>query len=334
MLIFLTALFLIILILSNEFGHFLAAKISGVRVDEFGVGFPPRLLSKKIGETEYSLNLLPLGGFVKIHGENASEQDLIEDFKRSLRSQTFPKKFFIIAAGVITNILVGWFAFSLVLGLGLPQKILVETTLAGSPADLAGIKPGEIIEEYSSVDTFLKYVDANRGQEIIINGKAVVPRIENPVGEGPLGITIVSSGIGSTPFPQNIWSGLKATFVTLGLIFSALGSFLVSILTGDLSAMGQVTGPVGVFGIIRDTSQLGYVYLVQLLGLISLNLAALNIIPFPALDGGRLLFIFLQRLFGERVLNRRLEAAVNTIGFLFLIALMMAVTVRDIMSLG
>ena len=333
MLTFLTILFLALLILGHEFGHFLAAKISKIRVNEFGVGFPPKLLSRKIGQTEYSLNALPFGGFVRIHGEDATNLDEIEYPEQSFHVQGFFKKIFVISAGVITNILIGWIAFSLVLGFGIPGGVMIESVVEGGPAYLAGIEAGETIGGFESANSFLTYVDSHRGQEIIINGKTVVPRLEVPEGEGPLGIIILPSGIESQPFPQNIWSGLKMTLKTLGLIFSALGSFLFSILTGNFGAVGQVTGPVGVFNIVRDAGQMGYIYLVQLLGLISLNLAVLNIIPFPALDGGRLLFIVLQRLFGDKILNRRLETMVNVVGFLFLMTLMIVVTIRDIINL-
>ncbi len=333
MLTFLTILFLALLILGHEFGHFLAAKISKIRVNEFGVGFPPKLLSKRIGQTEYSLNALPFGGFVRIHGENTIDLSEIEYPEQSFHFQGFFKKLFVISAGVITNILIAWIAFSLVLSFGIPGGVVIESVVEGGPAYLAGIEAGEVVEGFESADSFLAYVDSHRGQEIMLNGRTVIPRLEVPEGEGPLGISILPSGIKSQPFPQNIWSGLKMTFETLGLIFSALGSFLFSILTGNFSAVGQVTGPVGVFNIVRDAGQMGYIYLIQLLGLISLNLAALNTIPFPALDGGRLLFIILQRLFGDKVLSRRLEMVVNVVGFLFLMALMIAVTIRDIINL-
>lgn len=332
MLTFLTILFLALLILSHEFGHFLAAKISGIRVNEFGVGFPPKLFSRKIGQTEYSLNALPFGGFVKIHGEDAVNLAEIEYPERTFQAQGFFRKAFVISAGVIINILIGWITFSLVLGVGIPGGIVIEKVVEGGPADLAGIETGEIIEGFESADDFLAYIDSHRGEEIVINGKEMVPRVDVPEGQGPLGVSIVPSGIEPQPFPWNLWSGLKMTFSTLGLIFSALGSFLFSILTGNFSAVDQITGPVGVFSIVRDAGEMGYIYLVQLLGLISLNLAALNIIPLPALDGGRLLFITLQKFFGDKIMSRRLEVAVNVAGFLFLMALMIAVTIRDIIN--
>jgi regulator of sigma E protease len=333
MLTLLTILFLALLVLSHEFGHFLAAKIVKVRVNEFGIGFPPKILSRKIGETEYSLNAIPFGGFVRIHGEDALDINKIRYPEQSLHFQGFLKKVFVITAGVMTNIIIGWIAFSLVLSSGLPGGVMVESVVEGSPAHLAGIKAGETIEGFESTDVFLEYIGNNRGQEIIINGKTITPRLETPVGEGPLGISILPSGIESQPFPKNIWFGFKMTFEVLGLIFSALGTFLFNILTGNFSTVGQITGPVGVFNVVRDAGQLGNIYLIQLLGLISLNLAALNTIPFPALDGGRLSFIILQKLFGDKILNRRLEIVINAIGFIFLISLMIAVTIQDIINL-
>ncbi|MDD5711097.1 MAG: site-2 protease family protein [Candidatus Colwellbacteria bacterium] len=333
MLTLLTILFLALLILSHEFGHFLAAKILKIRVNEFGVGFPPKLFSKKMGGTEYSLNALPFGGFVRIYGEDTIDLSAIEDPEQSFHFQGFLKKILVVSAGVLTNILIGWVAFSIVLGFGISGGIIVGSVADGSPAFLAGIEAGETIEGFGSADDFLAYVDANRGQPILINDKTIVPRTEVPEGEGPLGISILPTGIEPQSFPQNIWSGLKMTFETLGLIFTALGSFLFNILTGNFGAVDQISGPIGVFNIVRDASQMGSVYFIQLLGLISLNLAALNTIPFPALDGGRFMFLALQKLFGDKMLNRRLEVVVNVVGFLFLMALMIAVTIRDIMNL-
>ncbi|MBU2101644.1 site-2 protease family protein [Patescibacteria group bacterium] len=333
MIIFLTIFFLAILILGHEFGHFIVAKMLKIKVEEFGIGFPPRLFARKFRETEYSLNLLPFGGFVRIYGEDALNTKEVKDKKRSFYYQSFIKKALVISAGVIINILIAWIAFSVVLSVGMPGGIFINDVVEGSPAYLAGFEAGEFIEGFESADEFLSYIDAHLGEEIVINDKAVTPRIDTPEGEGPLGIGILPSGIDPTPFPQNIWLGLKTALRTLGLIFIALGSMLFGALSGNFEALSQVSGPVGVFNIVKDAGQLGSIYFVQLVGIISLNLAALNTIPFPALDGGRLLFIALQKIFGDKILNKRTEIIINVAGFLFLIALMIAVTIKDIISL-
>ncbi|PIR97799.1 MAG: hypothetical protein COT89_02715 [Candidatus Colwellbacteria bacterium CG10_big_fil_rev_8_21_14_0_10_42_22] len=333
MLTFLTILFLALLILGHEFGHFIAAKISGIQVDEFGVGYPPKIFSKKMGKTEYSLNLLPFGGFVRIHGDSDINLKDTKNPERSFHYQPFWKKAFVILSGVLINILIGWIAFSIVLGVGIPGGIFIENVIEGSPADLAGLRAGEIIENYSSTDEFLKYVEDHQGEEIVINDKKITPRINVPEGEGPLGVVVVPSGIEPVPFPNNIGVAFQSAMRMFGLIFVAIGSFLFGILSGNFEALSQFTGPVGVFNIVREAGGLGAIYLIQLLGIISLNLAVLNIIPFPALDGGRLLFISLQKIFGEKILNRKTEVIINVAGFLFLIALMILVTIRDIINL-
>lgn len=328
-----TLAFLVILILGHELGHFLAAKLMGIRVDEFGIGFPPRVFAKQFGETKYSLNLLPFGGFVKIHGEDTSSGVAIEEPSRSYASQPLYKKVIVIVAGVIMNFVIGWAAFAAVLNQGIPQGVVIESVALNSPAELAGLSPGELIEGFSTPEELVEFIDANRGQEIVLNELRVTPRVEFPEGEGSLGISVLPSGIEKMGLFSSISRGFQVAANTMGAIFVALGSFIWGVLSGNFDVLSDVSGPVGVFTIVRDASSLGFVYLVQLLGLISLNLAVLNIIPFPALDGGRLLFVFLQKLFGEKRITRKLEVFVNVAGFAFLILLMIVVTIKDIISL-
>ncbi|MEX2054323.1 MAG: site-2 protease family protein [Candidatus Colwellbacteria bacterium] len=322
---------LILLIVAHEFGHFLAAKLLGIRVDEFGVGFPPRIFSKKWGETVYSLNWLPFGGFVKIFGEN--EQISGEDAKRSFATQAFWKKAIVILSGVLVNFLVGWIAFSAVFAIGTEPGVLIEQVAPGSPADDAGFIPGELIGGFGSAEQFLEYVNENRGETIVLNGKEVTPRIDAPENEGSLGIGFVFSEGLKLGFFESIQRGFVVAYQTLVAIFVALGGFLWGVLTGNFSVLGQVSGPVGVFVVVKQATELGAVYLIQLLGLISLNLAVLNTIPFPALDGGRFLFSALQRVFGNKIFNKKLELIVNVAGFAFLLGLMLLVTIKDIINL-
>lgn len=331
MLTFITLVILIILILGHEWGHFIAAKLLGIRVDEFGVGFPPKIASKKWGETEYSLNLLPFGGFVRIHGEDA--RNVASEPERSFAVQPFWKKAIVISSGVFINFLIGWFAFTTVLVVGVTPGVQVQTIVPDSPADQAGFEVGEIIEGFSSSEEFVAFIDANRGKQITLNGRQITPRINAPEGEGALGISFVFNERSAASIWDNLILGFKYTWETLISIFGALGGFLWGIFTGNFAVLQEVSGPIGVFVVVKEATQLGFIYLVQLLGLISLNLAVLNTIPFPALDGGRLLFTSLQRLFGEKMFNKKLELVVNVAGFVFLIALMIMVTIKDIISL-
>lgn len=327
-----TLALLVILILGHEWGHFISAKLLKIKVDEFGVGFPPKLFSKKWGETEYSFNLLPFGGFVKIHGESGVSQTDV-DIKRSFAVQPFWKKAVVISSGVLMNFIIGWIAFSIVLAVGVPPGVQIQSVAPESPAAQAGFIAGEVIPGFTSGDEFLDFVDSKLGEPITLNGKEVTPRRDTPEGEGPLGISFVFNEENPTTIFQAITDGFKLALDMLWAIFAALGGFLWGIFTGNFGVLNDVSGPVGVFVVVKEATQLGFIYLLQLMGLISLNLAVLNTIPFPALDGGRLLFTSLQRLFGDTIFNKKLELIVNVAGFIFLITLMILVTIKDIINL-
>ncbi|KKU18910.1 MAG: Site-2 protease, Metallo peptidase, MEROPS family M50B [Parcubacteria group bacterium GW2011_GWA1_47_11] len=327
-----TLALLVTLILGHEWGHFIAAKLLNIKVDEFGVGFPPKLFSKRWRGTEYSFNLLPFGGFVRIHGEDGVIKGKV-DLKRSFSVQPFWKKAIVISAGVLMNFIIGWFAFTAVLMMGVPEGVQIQSIAPASPAAEAGFIAGEVIAGFTSAEEFSTYVNDHKGEPITLNGKTITPRMEVPDNEGPLGISFVFNEKVSSQIIPSIKAGFKLTLDTLWAIFAALGGFLWGIFTGNFDVLEEVSGPVGVFVVVKEATQLGLVYLIQLLGLISLNLAVLNIIPFPALDGGRFLFTALRELFGENVFHKKLELVVNIAGFVFLIALMILVTIKDIISL-
>ncbi len=330
-LIITSIIFISILIIGHEFGHFFAAKAFKLRVEEFSLGFPPRIFSKKIGETKYSFNLLPFGGFVKIYGEEGSAA-LLEEPERSFAHQPAWKRALIVLAGVIMNFLIGWLALSLVFSLGLPQRLLIEEVSPGSPAAEAGLRPGEEIEGFNSAQAFTGFVEANKGNPININGETITPRANPPAGEGALGLKITEVGAPAENPLKSLGQGFIAALAIMGFIFKAIALFFVGIFTGNFTVLGEVAGPVGVFNLIGEAGKLGFVYLINFLGLISLNLAAINLIPFPALDGGRLLFVGLEKLAG-RPINKRWESLVNAVGLALLFTLMLVITFRDIMKL-
>ncbi len=336
--------FLAILIIGHEFGHFLAAKLFQRKVEEFAFGFPPRLFSKKLGETTYSFNLIPFGGFVRIYGEAPAEQDVIEperDRHRSFRALGPFKKSVVLVAGAAMNFLIGWLTLSIVFMVGVPSTVFVQQVMPGTPAEAVGLTVGDRILGFATTEEFTQFVNVHKGEELTIellrNGEemklSVTPRINPPEGEGSLGVVIAQGEIPKHGVVSALVEGFKFAFnTTLGIINAAV-SLISSFLIGDEIALQQVTGPLGLLPILGAASKLGVVYLLHLLALISLNLAVINIIPFPALDGGRLLFTLFEKILG-RPLGYRFETVANMIGFALLLFLMVAITIKDITNLS
>jgi regulator of sigma E protease len=333
-------IFLSILILVHELGHFLTAKKFGLWVEEFGFGLPPRLWGKKIGETIYSLNALPFGGFVKIYGEDREDEKIsppTEEISvgqrrekisisgnqliineelvmekisapdsRSFNSISIGRRTVIIVSGVLMNFLLGWLVLSLIFSIGLPQAVVITEIFPGSPAEKIGLQIGDRIPDVN-VDDFVKFTNANRGQKITLkierNGElkefSVTPRLNPPSGEGALGIGLVETGLAKQNVLASIWEGLKTSFQIIQMIFLAIFDLFRQLFTIGKVNLEQVAGPVGIVKITAQAGSLGLGYLLQLLALISLNLVVINILPFPALDGGRLLFLLIEKIKGS-----------------------------------
>jgi regulator of sigma E protease len=328
-----------VLILIHELGHFLAAKIFNVKVEEFGFGFPPRIVSKKIGETRYSLNLLPFGGFVRLLGEAPDAPVSAEERRRSFSHQSAYRRILIIVAGVLMNFLLGWLIISAVFMVGVPKSIVVTNVLTDSPAASAGMAAGDQIIGFENADEFVNFVRENQGRPIALEIKRggedlvleATPRLSPPEGQGALGIAFSEAGFKKQPILAALVEGWKTSIAIVGAIFTGLFQLLATLFTQGKLAAGFV-GPVGIFGVAAQTADLGLVYLLQLLGLISLNLFVLNIFPFPALDGGRLLFVIIEKIKGSP-LSPNFEKAANALGFFILLLLMLALTVRDVAQL-
>ncbi|PIR89207.1 MAG: RIP metalloprotease RseP [Candidatus Harrisonbacteria bacterium CG10_big_fil_rev_8_21_14_0_10_40_38] len=326
------------LIIVHEFGHFIAAKKSGLLVEEFGFGFPPRLFSKKIGETVYSFNLLPLGGFVRIHGEKKDEEnpESLELQKRSFWFLPVWKRSLIVTAGVIMNFLVGWIIISSIFMVGIPEVVVVTNVVPNTPAESAGIKPGDHIVGFSTTQSFIDFVSSSAGNPVafeVLRGSEKIeinttPRLNPPEGEGSLGIMLAEGGIPKHSFFSAIGQGFTASLKLLGSIFAALFGLIAGIFTGT-AGLDQFVGPVGIFQIASQSAQFGIVYLLQLVGLISLNLVALNILPLPALDGGRLVFLIFEKIKGSP-LPQKFEIWANALGFILLLLLMIVITIKDV----
>lgn len=332
-------IFLSILILVHEVGHFLAAKKFGLLVEEFGFGLPPRIWGKKIGETIYSINALPFGGFVKIYGEDGAATIEEEKKERSFVSLKTWQRSIILAAGVFFNFLLGWIVLSIVFSIGIPSAVIVTDVMENTPAAEAGLMQGDLIKGFSITKELIDFINNNRGKEISLeierNGEVLkisaTPRVNPPAGEGALGIGLADAGLPKQNIFISFWEGLKASISLIITIFMALIDLIGKAIIGQAS-LDVVTGPVGITKVTAQASSLGFVYLLQLLALISLNLTVINIFPFPALDGGRLLFLAIEKIKGSP-LNPKFEKMANAVGLALLILLMIAITIKDIVRL-
>ena len=337
----------------HEFGHFYVAKKAGMKVEEFGFGFPPRLFGIKRGETIYSINWIPFGGFVKVYGENGEN----ENDPRSFASKSAGLRAKVIVAGVLMNLFLAvvFLGFANIFGLriGLIDdtiiardiKIQVIQVSPDSPAQIAGLKTldeitklqkGNDIVRPTQVEEVQSFIKKYGGEEITItirrNGGGIdlelIPRLNPPSGQGAIGINLAKTGLVSFPWYEAIWRGVRDTSIMTANITIALGIFFKNLFV-DSSLNADVSGPIGIAVITGQAASLGFNYLLQFVALLSINLAVLNIMPFPALDGGRLLFIGIEKLKGSPV-SKKVEGFVNAAGFTFLIALMIWITVKDV----
>ena len=347
--IIIVIIFLSVLILIHELGHFFAAKKFGLWVQEFGFGLPPRIWGKKKGETVYSVNALPFGGFVKIYGEDQEENDsqlsarggsalggAISDKTRSFSNLPAWKRAVILIAGVVMNFILGWVLISIVFAIGIPQAVFITDVKANSPAAESGILANDKILDFKTTKDFISFIDQNRGKEISLKieraGKEIeiksVPRKNPPAGEGALGIALIDAGQPKMNIFSALWGGLKSSFEVFSMIYVAIFKLIQAAILGKGSLAG-LTGPVGIVKITGEVSKLGLLYLLQLLALISLNLAAINIFPFPALDGGRILFLIIEKIKGSP-LPQKFERYANALGLALLLFLMLVITIKDI----
>ena len=335
-----------LLILLHEAGHFFAAKYFGLSVEEFGFGYPPRITAWKRGETEYSLNWLPFGGFVRIAGENDRIQgaehlaQIPEDKKQHFFfGQKAWKRSVVILAGVAVNFLLGWFLLSALFMVGTPKALIVTGVQSGSPAQIVGLEAGDVLLDYASAESFIQFINAHRGEVVQLkvlhhNEEKMIeatPRKEVGQNEGALGVMLGEAGIARESFFAALRDGLLQSGIIFWQTILSFGDLLKAIVVQRTIPEG-VSGPVGIFSIAQETGKLGLVYLVQLLALISINLCVLNLMPFPAVDGGRFFLILVEKIKGSPI-SLKTEAWINGLGFIFLILLIGGITVRDILKL-
>jgi len=431
-----------VLVLVHEGGHFLAARRAGILVEEFGFGLPPRIWGKKIGETIYSINALPFGGFVRLYGE---EKVVGRNKERAFSNKSPKVRIKILLSGVLMNLLLGTLVFCLVCSfLGVPEKanrVKIEAVLENSPSQESGLRKGDIIDKFNGQevkdnDTFIGLTNQSLGRRVVLSviregedfckgekkelpathqveagdnlwliaenyyhsgynwldiakenrlfqpdfiavdqilivpnvparaiteksfwgekrkvlegnhdkgnysycesGKllaVVTPRIGYPQGEGPLGVVISDTEVKFYPVyqmvPKAIYSGFLEAFYWIKEISTSLIKLIVSILTGQGMAGMNVAGPIGIYQVTGEVAKVGGWALVQLAGILSVNLAVFNIIPFPALDGGRIAFVLLEKFLGQKK-REKIEIWANRIGMTILLALILLVTINDI----
>jgi len=355
--IILFVIVLSLLVFVHELGHFVVARKMGMKVEEFGFGFPPRLFGIRKKGTMYSINWIPLGGFVKIKGESGDHKHDNDSFASKKPWQ----RFLVLIAGVAMNIVLAAVLFSIGYMMGLPSviddsiparanvsnhELLVMQVLDDSAAAQAGVIAGDTIvsidgQVFETDVAAREYFDAEgaTGVELVVQGEDDVYKtyeLTSTYSESAqasvVGIGFVSTGIVSYPFFSAIAQGVYTTGQLTYQVGYAFYSLIRDLIVTQEVAV-DLSGPVGIAVMTGEVAAMGLVYLIQFTAILSINLAIINIFPFPALDGGRILFLIIEKIRG-RAVNERIEVAVHNLGFLLLMTLVVLVTYKDFVTFG
>ena len=332
-----------LLVFAHELGHFLVAKWRGVKVEEFGFGYPPRLFTiTEIGGTEITVNAIPFGGFVRYPGEDDPT------VPGSLASQGWRVRSGVFVAGAVMNIVLAALLFSATALIGEPVPITgVEITevTPGSPAEAVGMKAGDLILELDGLEitdplALQRYTYERIGQEVSLllerEGERLkvilTPRLQPPSGEGPMGIAMHTVVVGTKLVRYEAW---RAIPIGVSRTFRAAGVIVLSVIymvRGLISP--EVMGPIGIAQATGQVAQMGLPFLLQFTAFLSVNLALINLLPFPGLDGGHLAFVLLEALRGGRKVAPEKEGLVHLIGMVILIGLALVVSYFDILRVS
>jgi regulator of sigma E protease len=339
-----------ILVLVHEFGHFFAAKITGVRVEEFGLGLPPRIIGKKRWGTIWSLNWLPIGGFCKLFGEDITEKGAGKK-KDSFLVKNPWQKALIVLGGVMMNLILAVIIFSTVYAiLGIPvetDRVSIIGVADKSPAQEAGILMDDVVKrvndrEIKKGSELTAIIGENKGKKInlLIDRKGqlqnimVQAREVAPDGQGLMGVVVSNTEMQRIKwyeFYKGIGAGFKEAYYWGKIIGGGVYQMVIGLFTGNVPK--DVSGPIGMY---KATSSIrnnqGFLAMVHFFGVVSVNLAVVNVLPFPALDGGRIVFVVYELLTKKRA-NQKFEAIVNNIGMMILLGLILLVTIGDVARL-
>lgn len=352
-----------VLVFVHELGHFLVAKKSGIRVDEFAVGFPPRIYSKKVGETTYSLGLIPVGGYVKIHGENPEENQVSDtDASRSIGAKSRWIQVAVLVAGVTFNVIFAWILFTVSYMIGFDRvpeahlmqyatnsRVVIVNVASGTPAHRAGIKPGDAVLKVFNASTSKLYVEAPTASEQVrlsiqgsqgspvgfemLRNKEHIFLSTSPERNGErfvIGVELTEVARIRLPFYKAPIEAVKTTFYGIVRTVEGLAGFAAQAFKGD-GDFSNISGPVGIARLVKDAASTGLSELFSFVAIISINLAVLNMVPFPALDGGRVVVVALEGLI-RRPIKPVIINWINIVGFGLLMLLMLVITIKDILK--
>ncbi len=363
-----------LLILVHELGHFLSARIFKVKAEEFGFGYPPRIFGwvkdktdkwKLVGKNEkaedhkrtvWSLNWLPLGGFVKIKGEDGEDKNISDSFG----SRPVWQRFIMLFAGVFMNFVLCAVLLSIGFMVGIPSavdgmdnssatlsqaKVQIIELAPDSPAVQSGLRAGDVIlsinnENTPHIEDVQNKVNQFQDQAVSLTVQRgeeqiefnLTPQFDEELGRAVIGVQLVETALISYPWYRAIYMGFVTTIGLVGTILTAFGQLIGSLFGGPKLA-AEVAGPVGIAVLTGQVVDLGWVYVLQFTALLSLNLGIINLLPIPALDGGRILFLAIEKIKGRPV-KQELEAAVHQIGFILLMGIIILVTYKDIRTYG
>lgn len=349
-------LMLSVLVLIHEFGHFLMAKAFGMRVEEFGIGLPPRAKSLfHWWGTVFSLNWLPIGGFVRLYGEDYEDETQLNSVNAFFNKPIWQRAA-VLVAGVVMNFALGVVLFGAVYSVvGIPTKtenIHIVEVRKNSPAEGAGISLDSVVVKikegtneftFKSTEEFVKTIESLKGKKISLVMRVdkeekifeVTPRENPPMGEGSLGVALSTMEMIHYPWWQMPFRGVVVGMneaVSWGReIVSNLWMVLFQIFTGK-GVPKDISGPIGIYQVSKEVYKFGWTAILQFMGVLSVNLAILNIMPFPALDGGRIVFLGVEKLIGKQRKNK-IEGYVHSAGMILLMALMVMITIRDVLKL-